>query len=419
MNTMRSPSDNFDDEDLGEGEFVVDVFSHSNHQYDEPGATSNANHFHHSAQANNDGQYNAYQPVSSPAPELQYPLGVSGTPEDFRLGLRATHQAAFGFWAENASQMQAQQQQHLPSANAYTGSQLPAHMQQQQFRYSSGPGDPFVPSPTSRTADAGAHYAGPGAGAREGGVCKEHDFLTAPAASSLASPTSASSAGRSVAAQNIIPGLQKGKGKEREHAAMPALSSGVRTDHGHVSNGSSKPAKGQAAVSSSSASTARSHPSLQGTRDAKPNSSAANAKEPQYKTVKVDHPSSAPGEPPKKVKMHQCPVCDKLFPRPSGLDTHMNSHSGARRKRRFYSHFVILSSLLFNALSSAECTFAAPMSFHFFSFHKAGKVGCTSGYSTWYSQFLDLRYDHHFPFISSFSLISPHPSYPKGCAKHR
>lgn len=33
----------------------------------------------------------------------------------------------------------------------------------------------------------------------------------------------------------------------------------------------------------------------------------------------------------KKSKMHQCNVCQKWFPRPSGLATHMNSHSGAKR----------------------------------------------------------------------------------------
>ncbi|EKM58032.1 uncharacterized protein PHACADRAFT_251994 [Phanerochaete carnosa HHB-10118-sp] len=33
---------------------------------------------------------------------------------------------------------------------------------------------------------------------------------------------------------------------------------------------------------------------------------------------------------PKKSKMHQCTVCQKWFPRPSGLATHMNSHSGAK-----------------------------------------------------------------------------------------
>ncbi|KAG1747368.1 hypothetical protein EDB19DRAFT_1631079 [Suillus lakei] len=28
--------------------------------------------------------------------------------------------------------------------------------------------------------------------------------------------------------------------------------------------------------------------------------------------------------------MHQCSICLKIFPRPSGLNTHMNSHSGAK-----------------------------------------------------------------------------------------
>ncbi|KAH9941804.1 uncharacterized protein BXZ73DRAFT_98196 [Epithele typhae] len=48
-------------------------------------------------------------------------------------------------------------------------------------------------------------------------------------------------------------------------------------------------------------------------------------------------PVTPPGEgvgerrgPAKKSKMHQCTVCFKMFPRPSGLATHMNSHSGAK-----------------------------------------------------------------------------------------
>lgn len=32
----------------------------------------------------------------------------------------------------------------------------------------------------------------------------------------------------------------------------------------------------------------------------------------------------------KRSKMHQCSICLKIFPRPSGLNTHMNSHSGAK-----------------------------------------------------------------------------------------
>lgn len=33
----------------------------------------------------------------------------------------------------------------------------------------------------------------------------------------------------------------------------------------------------------------------------------------------------------KKSKMHECEICHKNFPRPSGLNTHMNTHSGAKR----------------------------------------------------------------------------------------
>ncbi|EPQ52201.1 hypothetical protein GLOTRDRAFT_132317 [Gloeophyllum trabeum ATCC 11539] len=35
---------------------------------------------------------------------------------------------------------------------------------------------------------------------------------------------------------------------------------------------------------------------------------------------------SSPGK--KKPKTHECAICHKVFPRPSGLSTHMNSHSG-------------------------------------------------------------------------------------------
>ncbi|KAH7927964.1 hypothetical protein BV22DRAFT_1005884 [Leucogyrophana mollusca] len=33
---------------------------------------------------------------------------------------------------------------------------------------------------------------------------------------------------------------------------------------------------------------------------------------------------------PKKSKMHQCSVCQKSFPRPSGLKMHFNSHIGLK-----------------------------------------------------------------------------------------
>ncbi|EIW78626.1 hypothetical protein CONPUDRAFT_138810 [Coniophora puteana RWD-64-598 SS2] len=39
-----------------------------------------------------------------------------------------------------------------------------------------------------------------------------------------------------------------------------------------------------------------------------------------------------PKKPRRKSKYHDCPVCGKAFPRPSGLATHMNSHTGSRRQ---------------------------------------------------------------------------------------
>lgn len=45
----------------------------------------------------------------------------------------------------------------------------------------------------------------------------------------------------------------------------------------------------------------------------------------------------------KKSKMHQCTVCTKWFPRPSGLATHMNSHSGAKREHDFYKPHSVMA----------------------------------------------------------------------------
>lgn len=47
-------------------------------------------------------------------------------------------------------------------------------------------------------------------------------------------------------------------------------------------------------------------------------------------------PSERPKPLQKKSKMHQCTICFKMFPRPSGLATHMNSHSGAKRSCDFF-----------------------------------------------------------------------------------
>ncbi|KAF9558083.1 hypothetical protein CPC08DRAFT_639479, partial [Agrocybe pediades] len=32
----------------------------------------------------------------------------------------------------------------------------------------------------------------------------------------------------------------------------------------------------------------------------------------------------------KKVKMHQCPICQKQFPRPSGLKLHLTTHNNEK-----------------------------------------------------------------------------------------
>ncbi|TFK49119.1 hypothetical protein OE88DRAFT_1646688 [Heliocybe sulcata] len=39
----------------------------------------------------------------------------------------------------------------------------------------------------------------------------------------------------------------------------------------------------------------------------------------------------------KKPKLHECNICHKAFPRPSGLSTHMNSHSGDKRQSASFS----------------------------------------------------------------------------------
>ncbi|KAF4618809.1 hypothetical protein D9613_010122 [Agrocybe pediades] len=42
----------------------------------------------------------------------------------------------------------------------------------------------------------------------------------------------------------------------------------------------------------------------------------------------------------KKVKMHQCPICQKQFPRPSGLKLHMTTHNNEKRTSAFFLRFL-------------------------------------------------------------------------------
>ncbi|KZP15762.1 hypothetical protein FIBSPDRAFT_749760 [Athelia psychrophila] len=47
--------------------------------------------------------------------------------------------------------------------------------------------------------------------------------------------------------------------------------------------------------------------------------------------------------------MHTCVVCQKQFPRPSGLSTHMKTHTGDRpytcEEPRCYKRFTVLSNM--------------------------------------------------------------------------
>ena len=70
---------------------------------------------------------------------------------------------------------------------------------------------------------------------------------------------------------------------------------------------------------------------------------------PSFSDEKPPHEESALPKRKGKSKMHTCALCQKSFPRPSGLRTHMNSHSGDKRvsccvaspKSADLAHFVI------------------------------------------------------------------------------
>lgn len=124
-------------------------------------------------------------------------------------------------------------------------------------------------------------------------------------------------------------------------AAHLARQSGGST-HSPRSRGPHTPAQfaQAAAAAAGSRPSAMSAPHDKGKRAQSNRDAEAGRESSQHQTVKVLIQSTTPGEPPKKVKMHQCRICQKLFPRPSGLATHMNSHSGARRT--YCPHYLFL-----------------------------------------------------------------------------
>jgi hypothetical protein len=77
--------------------------------------------------------------------------------------------------------------------------------------------------------------------------------------------------------------------------------------------------------------------------------SPSNATPQPFSDEKPPHEESALPKRKGKSKMHTCALCQKSFPRPSGLRTHMNSHSGDKRvscciaspKSTDLAHFVI------------------------------------------------------------------------------
>jgi hypothetical protein len=59
--------------------------------------------------------------------------------------------------------------------------------------------------------------------------------------------------------------------------------------------------------------------------------SPSHPKPQTFSDEKHPHEESALPKRKGKSKMHTCSLCQKSFPRPSGLRTHMNSHSGDKR----------------------------------------------------------------------------------------
>jgi hypothetical protein len=58
---------------------------------------------------------------------------------------------------------------------------------------------------------------------------------------------------------------------------------------------------------------------------------------------------------PRKNKMHKCTICGKSFPRPSGLDTHMNSHTGDKRRLTIFGLILPITKIINCSIQVSIC----------------------------------------------------------------
>lgn len=107
----------------------------------------------------------------------------------------------------------------------------------------------------------------------------------------------------------------------------PTSASGSPYAHDMFAKEVSDPARSNSSLSGSSGSAPESD------RPASPYSSFPNGVGVRGRT---SVPTSGATRTSRKNKMHRCKVCGKSFPRPSGLNTHMNSHNGKKRKFECY-----------------------------------------------------------------------------------
>lgn len=112
--------------------------------------------------------------------------------------------------------------------------------------------------------------------------------------------------------------------------------------HDNMFNGAN-PARSDSSLSNSSNSTQESDCPLD-RYSSFPNGEGARGR------TSIPRSAGFPGRPSRKNKMHPCSICGKLFPRPSGLDTHMNSHNGKKRT----SHSIFIDCLTVLPIASFE-----------------------------------------------------------------